>query len=41
MFYIFLIYFNFVLIQFYNYYYLIIFIIDIVLNYSNIIIMVY
>ena len=41
MFYIFLIYFNFVLIQFYNYYYLIIFIIDIVSNYSNIIIMVY
>ena len=41
MFYIFLIYFNFVLIKFYNYYYLIIFIIDIVSNYSNIIIMVY
>ena len=41
MFYIFLIYFNFVLIQFYNYYYLIIFIIDMVSNYSNIIIMVY
>ena len=41
MFYIFQIYFYFVLIQFYNYYYLIIFIIDIVSNYSNIIIMVY